>query len=67
MTLAIRLQMTGGARMQSRRSYYLKLSGLSFTTTEELDAEGESLPRLGDGELTTSVSVPICSTDSRTD
>lgn len=52
MTLALPQQVTGGAWTQSERSYYLKLSGLSFTTTEELDADGESLPRLGDGELT---------------
>ena len=52
MTLALPQQVTGGAWTQSERGYYLKLSGLSFTTTEELDPDGESLPRLGDGELT---------------
>ena len=42
----------GGAWTQSERGYYLKLSGLSFTTTDELDANGDSAPRPGDGELT---------------
>ena len=52
MALALPQQAAGGAWTQSERGYYLKLSGLSFTTTEELDADGESLPRVGDGELT---------------
>lgn len=52
MILAVPQQSTAGAWTQSEHGYYLKLSGLSFTTTEELDPDGESLPRVGDGELT---------------
>ena len=45
-------QAEAGAWTQTDHGYYLKLSGLSFATTEELDVNGNSLPRQGDGELT---------------
>ena len=43
-------QVEAGAWTQEVGGYYLKLSGLSFTTTKELDADGNSLLR--PGELT---------------
>ena len=52
MVVALPQQVAGGAWTQSERGYYPKLSGLSFKTTEELDPDGESMSRVGDGELT---------------
>jgi len=50
--LGLPQQSLAGVWTQSEHGYYLKLSGLSFTTTEELDPDGVSLDRPGDGELT---------------
>ena len=52
LTLLFPGESDGGAWTQSDGGYYLKLSALSFTTTEELNADGDRTPRLGDGELT---------------
>lgn len=49
MLLALPEQVVAGAWTQSERGYYLKLPGLSFTTTEELDPDGESMSRVGEG------------------
>ena len=51
LTLALPPESAAGAWTQSHRGYYLKLAALSFTTSDQWDADGKSTLRMGSGEL----------------